>query len=108
MTVHATAGDIRSVKLEIANWAALHPQDLVTVRYDSGLERIGVIDEVSDKGDVVWIEYSHPALRKLVHKSEAVRIRCEPSGYPVARIAALVQPPDKVSPISATEKHRYP
>lgn len=94
MTREPGAGTDGQGVINVANWTALHPEDRVKVRYASGFEQAGYVDEVSDKGDVIWIRYSQLSLRKLVHKSEAVRIWCEPTKYADPRVAALHQPPD--------------
>lgn len=78
-------------QLEVTNWAALCAEDLVAVRYSSGEKRIAIVDDVSNKGEVVWIRDMEMAERKLVHRSDAVRIYCEPARYEYARIAVLVR-----------------
>lgn len=89
MKVHPTSGTDRG-QVVVANWAALRPHDPITLQYESGLEQDGVIDEVAEQGDTVWINYSNLKLRKLIHKSEAVRIWCDSSEYETPRITALL------------------
>jgi hypothetical protein len=78
-------------QLEVTNWAALRAEDLVAVRHGSGQKQTAIVDDVSTKGEVVWIRDAEMAERKLVHRSDAVRIYCEPARYEYARIAVLVQ-----------------
>jgi hypothetical protein len=79
-------------KFEIINWMALRSEDPITILYNSGASENAVIDEVSGEGEVIWVRYTDLALRKLVHKSEAVGLYGEPTAYEVGRVAALVQP----------------
>lgn len=83
-----------SGEFSIFNWAALYPGDRIQLQYASGLERAAYVDEVSARGDVLWVR--DPALntRSLVHAVDLAGITCYPAEFNSARLAALQRPCD--------------
>jgi hypothetical protein len=79
--------------VRVRDWTALRPGDRIRIEELSGHQQAGIVDQVSDAGNVLWILYSGLDSRRLVHTAEIAGITCEAAQIESPRLAALLKGP---------------
>lgn len=77
----------------IRDWTALRPGDRILIDELSGHQQPGIVDEISESGEVLWIRYSQLNSRRLIHAAEIAGITCRAADIETPRLAALVRIP---------------
>lgn len=76
--------------VRIHDWRVLRPGDRILIEELSGHQLVGVVDQVSGTGDVLWIRYSGLNSRRLLHAAEIAGITCRADQFEPPKLATLL------------------
>jgi hypothetical protein len=80
-------------EVRIRNWTALRPGDRILIDELFGNRWFGVVDQVAETGDFLWIRYSELNSRRLIHAEDVAGITCRTADIEPPRLAALAKDP---------------